>query len=469
MRVSTPNMNLFDISSNKKNLILKMLTVIVIVGAIIIGWNYYDVMWWIQWYRIAASQGLAGIINIYRLCVPPECKAPYPPLAILIFVPLYALTSYFQPMIRMVLLKTFIVLLPGTMVYMVIRRTKGIDYAWLWLLSWPFLQILFCLQFDVLIALFILLSTTMIIRCEIDKAGLFLGLATMIKHVAAILLPLHIIFLKIVKGGKETLRYILVYAVVIGCIALPFFVVAPSEFIDHILLFHSSRAPQDISLWALATIFLENYVIELRQLIGNLWALFFAAVYILSLYLFWHQLKQYKFNYDDKLLLIYTSIVLLLFISLNKVGNLNYIVWFIPVAFLALNRNHLKILYKLTFALGITGLIYVFMLFIPPASADKVMFISEDFTYWNAKALIAQSLNPYIFSTLSSLMYIANPYSAEPFSSPTDFVTSISLFRVLYILRPHIMVAVIIISQILLSIIIVLKFRWLKDYILGFF
>ncbi|MEM3980485.1 MAG: hypothetical protein QXF79_04425, partial [Ignisphaera sp.] len=128
--------------------------------------------------------------------------------------------------------------------------------------------------------------------------------------------------------------------------------------------------------------------------------------------------------------------------------------------------NHLKIIYKLTFVLGLTGgLVYGFMLLIPPASADKMVFIPEDLIYWNAKALVAQSLNPYIFFTLSLLIYAINPYSLELFSSPTDFVTSISLFKVLYILRPHIIVFIIIISQILLSAIIVLKLRWLKEYI----
>ncbi|MEM4789026.1 MAG: glycosyltransferase 87 family protein [Ignisphaera sp.] len=466
MKINILSMNLFETPSGKKKLVLNIFIVITIVGAIIIGWNYYDVLWWIQWYRIIASQGLAEIINIYKLCVPPECKVPYPPLAILIFVPLYAITSYFQPIIRMVLLKAFIVLIPGIVIYMIIKRAKGADYARLWLLSWPFLQILFCLQFDVLIALFIMLSTIMILKRKTSKAALFLGLATMVKHVVVILLPLHIVFLKINGERKEVLKYIFIYALVVGCIALPFFVVTPREFVGHILLFHSSRAPQDMSLWALATILLEKYVVELHQLIDNIWALFFATVYTLSLYLFWRQLKLHRFSHGDKLLLTYTSVILLLFISLNKVGNLNYVVWFVPLAFLALNKNHLKIIYKLTFVLGLTGgLVYGFMLLIPPASADKMVFIPEDLIYWNAKALVAQSLNPYIFFTLSLLIYAINPYSLELFSSPTDFVTSISLFKVLYILRPHIIVFIIIISQILLSAIIVLKLRWLKEYI----
>lgn len=448
---------------------LKIFAIVANVFALLIGWNYYDVMWWTQWYRVVEANGLNALTRIYSVCSPPDCKVPYPPLALLIFIPVYALSTLFPPLIKMIILKTFIVVIPSLIVYTVIRRLRGFEEALLWISSWPLLQILFAFQFDVLIALLLLLSTLAIVRHRLGYAAMFLGLATMIKHVVAIVAPLHIIYLRFSKGWKYVMKYLGVYAIVVGAIALPFFISTPREFLNQLLLFHSSRAPQDLSLWAVATILLENQVEEVKHAVGNLWAVFFIFIYTLSLYTFWHYLK-YEYerkSYSDSMVLpIYTCIVLLLFISLNKVGNLNYVVWFVPIAFAFLNKNHIRVIYKLTFVLGfVGGLVYAFMLLIPPASAEEPVFIAEDLAYWSAKALIAQSLNPYIFSLLSSISIAYEVYLSEPFSTPTDFITGFHLFKILYLYRPQVILITIIVSQVILLTLITFIVSWIKDYI----
>jgi uncharacterized membrane protein len=445
---------------------LKFFAIAANICALLLGWNYYDVMWWSQWYRLIEANGLSALLNIYKVCSLPDCKVPYPPLAVIIFIPVYALSSIFPPIIKMVILKSFIVVLPSLAIFFVIKRLKGFEEALLWLASWPLLQILFAFQFDVLIALLLLLSTIYITRERSSYAAIFLSLAAMIKHVVCIVVPLHLIFLKIMKGWKEVAKYLVVYIVTVGAVTLPFFISTPNEFLNQIVLFHSARAPQDVSLWAIATILLENQVEEIKQIVGNLWVLLFFIVYILIVYTFWSQLKHRDILGNQSILSIYTSIILLIFISLNKVGNLNYVVWFIPTAFAFLNRDHIRTLYKLTFVLGIAGgLIYAFMLLVPPASVEGSVFIAEDQAYWSAKAIIAQSLNPYIFSLLSSLSTIYETYISEPLSTPTDFVTGIRIFKILFLFRSYIILFTIIISQVLLLILITSMIRWVKEYI----
>jgi hypothetical protein len=105
------------------------------------------------------------------------------------------------------------------------------------------------------------------------------------------------------------------------------------------------------------------------------------------------------------------------------------------------------------------------MLLVPPASVEGSVFIAEDQAYWSAKAIIAQSLNPYIFSLLSSLSTIYETYISEPLSTPTDFVTGIRIFKILFLFRSYIILFTIIISQVLLLILITSMIRWVKEYI----
>jgi len=150
---------------------------------------------------------------------------------------------------------------------------------------------------------------------------------------------------------------------------------------------------------------------------------------------------------------------------MNKIGNLNYMVWFVPTALLALKRKHITTLYRLTAMIGLVGaLTYAFMLYIPPAAVNAPMFIVEDLAYWNARALIAQSINYYIFYIASVLQSIL-AYMASFIYTPTDFVSEVPIFRVLYIHRSAIVVASLMSTQILLTILLVTLIDWIKEYL----
>ncbi|MEM2008776.1 MAG: glycosyltransferase 87 family protein [Ignisphaera sp.] len=438
---------------------------ILVLSALFIGWNYYDVMWWIKWYKIVEEHHLTGLLNLYRLCRLPDCKVPYPPLAFLIFVSIYAIALLLPALFRPLILKLFLVLIPGLVIYKIMTKLKGKDIGLIWLISIPFLQILFALQFDVIVACMIFVSVYMFLKDRIDISAVALGLATLVKHIAVILLPFYLLVLKLRGGAKNVYRFLFIYLALTGGIILPFFISTPREFIDHVLLFHSSRAPQDLTFWAIPSIILGNNISSVQHYIDNLWLFFFSICYILLFTLFYSQIKKHGIETSCKLLPIYISILLLLYITMNKIGNLNYMVWFVPTALLALKREHITTLYRLTATIGLVGaLTYAFMLYIPPAAVNAPMFIVEDLAYWNARALIAQSINYYIFYIASVLQSVL-AYMASFIYTPTDFVSEVPIFRVLYIHRSAIVVASLMSTQILLTILLVTLINWIKEYL----
>lgn len=445
---------------------VKVYTILAIVFSLVVAWNYYDVMWWIQWYNIIESRGVQSLIKIYDICLPPECKVPYPPLAVLMFISLYALLSPIPHVVlKIILLKVFLVVMPGLIVYKVLRELRGRDVALLWLISIPFLQIIFSLQFDVIVALMVMVSTCMIAYERIDKAAAYLALATMVKHVVAVLVPIQLIFINAKYGGRRVLRYLSVYAIVVGLIALPFFIVAPRGFLYNLIKFHSTRLPQDLSLWAIPTLLLADRTPAISDNIPSLWIIPFAICYTALIVLFYSLIKERaSAKYSWIMLSIFSSIALLLLITMNKVGNLNYLVWFVPISFVALKRKHIKSLFVLTTIVGLLGAaLYAIMIYMPPASINAPMFIVEDTIYWNARALIAQSINYYVVKQLFPL-YTITLNVMPPTLTPTDIASEIPLFRWLHIYRIPLILIAIAVAQSTLSLMIVLKFRWLKEY-----
>lgn len=453
--------------------IVLILTPFLIFLASFIGLNYYDLMWWIRWCKIVERNGVHGILNIYNLCESPDCKVPYPPLAVLIFVSTCSTSLLIPEPFKFSIFKLVLVILPGLVVYKFLAKIRDEYVALLWLLFIPFLQVLFALQFDVLLACLIFLSVYMILRNRIGISAALLGLATAVKHVTIFLLPAYIAAVKFRKTRYiDILKFLFIYIAVSGSITLPFFISAPRKLLEHILLFHSSRAPQDISLWAIPSIILHNNVFFIRHhFVNNLWFFFFSMCYIALFVMFCYNIKKHRVENLDRVLPIYISTLLTLYIAMNKIGNLNYMVWPIPTALIALKNSHIKTFYKLTALIGIIGaLTYAFILYIPPASVNKPIFIVEDLTYWNARALIAQSLNYYLFYIATLIRCTLNyrtsiiTSTVLPMQTPVEFV-QVNIFKIFYAYRLPIIITSIISSQIILTILIITQIKWLKKYL----
>ncbi len=444
------------IFTHKQRKVLLIISLIAILASLNIGMNYYDIMWWISWFKIIQQHGISSLMSIYALCEAPICKAPYLPLAILIFIASYALTTIIPYTIRYVVLKLVLVIIPSIIVFHILKKYRGIDIAILWLLSFPFLQIILVLQFDVLIAMFIMMSTLYFILNRSHYSAFFIALATLIKPVAAIVIPLHVFLMFIRREYRKCLMYLITLTLTLTIFIVPFFITSPNKFIENTILFHGSRAPQDLSLWAVITVLGENGTVSELKYVNNLWLIYFLICYAMLFMVIYKVSKNQNLYVDEPTLygIVMSALPLLLFIMLNKIGNLNYLVWIVPTSLLVLNSKYVKKFYILTSLLVLLGsLPYAIVLLLIPASANTPVFIVEDLSYWDARALITQSINYYIIYVLSLLqVYITTPF--------TNFLTPVEMLRLLsYIflelnsLRKILLIIIIIVSQVFLTII----------------
>jgi len=452
-----------DIIDKKRAKYLIILSALIIISALNIGWNYYDIMWWISWYKIVETNGISSIFSIYRLCQLPTCKAPYLPLAILIFLPSYAITTLLPVPFRFIVLKIILVLIPAIAIYNILKKNRDSIIALLWFLSLPFIQILFVLQFDVIISLLVLLATYFFSNQKYHLSAITLALSSLIKHVTVILLPIYLITLLIDKKYRTVLKYLLIYILVVLTIVLPFFINDPISMIEEVILFHGARAPQDLSIWAILTVVLETNIVKSLGYIDNIWLIPFTIGYI-SLIIYYIQIHKYRnSNKDYRHLCLCISLALLMFITFNKIGNLNYLVWIVPTALMALSGKDLISFYRLTAFIVLFGSIpYALMLTFFPASIDIPTLLAEDLSYWNARALLAQSLNYYIFY-VSVMVDILSIYLSN-ILTPLEFVDYFySAALSIYKYKELIMIIIIINTQIMLTLLIIQLLKYLKD------
>lgn len=441
--------------THKQRIVLLLLSAAIILASLNVGMNYYDVMWWIAWFRIVQEHGILSLIRIYELCSSPVCKVPYLPLAVLLFTTSYALVTVIPHVIRYVVLKLILVMTPSIIIFHILKRYRGLDIAILWLLSLPFLQILIVLQFDVLIAMLVMLSTLYFLLNKNHYAALFTSLAVLTKPVVAVIVPLHAFAIIIRKEYRELLKYLLVLVITLTVFTVPFFAASPARFIEDTILFHSFRAPQDLSLWAMITVFEEGRIAEELRFIDSLWLVPFLTCYLLLFVILYRVSRTQSLCMDQPALYgIITSILPLLFlITFSKVGNLNYIIWIVPTSLLVLNPKYIKrfnVLMSLIVLLG--SLPYAVMLLLVPASTGAPVFIVEDLSYWDARALIVQSINHHIVYSLSLLRaYITTPFTDTP---APEFMSRVISYTLLEVdsLRKALLVTIIIVSQILLTI-----------------
>jgi len=441
-------------------------SIALILSSFIIGWNYYDVMWWISWYKVIEKNGVSSILSIYDLCQPPACKAPYPPLAILIFVSVYFIAMLAPYQLRYLILKLCLVVIPTLIAFYVIKRIRGSDIALVWLLSLPLLQILFVLQFDVLIAMLTLLSTVYIASSKYSKASITLALATLTKQVIAIILPLHILFVYRKCGYKKAINYLLIFLLTILLFCIPFYIASGKAFLDNLLSFHATRPPQDLSIWALSTYVLEYEISKYNEILDNLWIIPFAITYLIVLYMVQKETeKRCECNHNNlAIIAIFTSLLLLLFITFNKIGNLNYSVWFVPTSLIAFDLRKLKKFILLTTMLVLfVSLPYGLLLLLVPATGYQQTFIAEDIGYWDARALLMQSMNYYVIYVASLVQqYIVIPIIPIHIAVPSDVLELLQCMEILNVMKKGLIMTLIILAQLFLISLISLHFDALK-------
>ncbi len=348
------------------------------------NWNYYDVKYFIEWSQITVTHGL---FSVYALAD----KVSYPPLAVLLFVPFYlvarAITSNLL-LIRIIVKLPLIAMF--NLIYYVLLKYYGWKTAKYWLINYGAYSTIFGYQFDLYTSLFLLLSIISIARYKNSVlTGVFLALAILVKPLVAFVGFIPLIKYYVERRLKDLFYYVGAGLLTGLIIVLPFMMYNPMDFFMKVVMFHSDRLPQDLSVWAIPLYILRyNYMLLPSW---EIWLWLPAMLIGVTAYL----LIFYKNSKMDEISLIkaYAAIIIVCLIT-NKVGNLNYLTWVIPFLAILLSRGTLNSwgIKALYIALPIVSmLLYPFTIFGSAAIVHGQVFIAEDKKFYSAVWLIQES------------------------------------------------------------------------------
>ncbi len=430
-----------------------MLGIAVVTLTALMGWNYYDIMWWIEWDRIASQHGL---FSVYAHCIPPLCKAPYPPLAVLVFLASYRFATLVSGSVlwaTMLVLKLLLVILPGLAIYLALSRYVSRAAGILWLFSLPFLQIVFALQFDVFLAALLLASGIALLRKRYTLAGLFASLAVLVKQSAMVVIPVMLIALIASRNRGGLARFVLGMIPAAALIA-PFMLYSPAAFLYDVFLFHSTRIPQDLSLWAIPTHILGGYVANIWILKSG-WVIPFALSYIALLVYMWRR----RLWEERGGILLAMALALLLFIVFGKIGNFNYLVWPLPLAVAGLyfidRRRCIEVATLFSIAIVVAHVPYITLLYLVPATLGRPIFVAEDLSFWPSRVILESSLNSNLAELpLVKVINATNTAIVNTLNKTVKHVVS-----ELYTLRGVLMSLAAVVGQIVLTMTLILMIR----------
>ncbi|MCD6487604.1 MAG: hypothetical protein J7K21_00060 [Desulfurococcales archaeon] len=374
-------------------ILINTIAVAVMLFSAPVSWNIYDIRYFEEWATIANRY---NILYIYKYAT----KAAYPPVPIITFVSLYDLAIFLggeelNPALARLLTKLPLII-SFVLIGYILYRHYGWKTARWWYLSYASYSTIFSYQFDLLVALFLLLSYVfMFEKKSMILSGVMFSLAVLTKPLPIVVLPLIIIFYA-GEGKKRELYEFLYGSFITGIVVtLPFFIISPYDFLSKAILFHSYRLPQELSPYALPLYFSKYHYNTLPEWIPVLWLPVFIALYITVLaYLI-------KGRYLRKCLLLSISIVLLLSIAINKVGNNPYYIWVLPFLSIILEEMRRdidnKFIVAYLIAPIISMLVYPFFTLFTAAVVDGYVFIVEDLKFYNAFDLFTESFRgaPY--------------------------------------------------------------------------
>ncbi len=378
------------------NRMIYLATILSMIVATLFGWNFYDVLWWLNWIDVVRKN---GVLALYH-----AVKNAYLPLASLLFVSTYILASNIVHNLELAIVftKVFLCLIPAILTYIILRKTFNETIAILWLLATPVYVVIYGMQFDLVIAMLLTISIIAAARKRYVLSGVTLGLATCIKPV--VIVAAAPIALSRGVSIREKFKFILVLLMVIATICLPFALYDINSFLAKAILFHARRYPQHLSLWAIPVHILREGVC-LAPYLTWLWIPFVLVALMLALYVIYVLSKEHT----DYEVYLYASTLLLLMIVivLNKIGNVNYLLWCYPAA-LALaakcRRASAKaIVFLLNTATIIDIALYEMFYRCIDVVSGKPILIVEDMAYWSARDLMILGTPSWSKSMIMSL------------------------------------------------------------------
>ncbi len=136
-------------------ILINTIAVAVMLFSAPVSWNIYDIRYFEEWVTIANKY---NVLYIYKYAT----KAAYPPIPIIMFVSLYNLATFlggeeFNPALARFLTKLPLII-SFVLIGYILYRCYGWKTARWWYLSYASYSTIFSYQFDLLVALFLLLS-----------------------------------------------------------------------------------------------------------------------------------------------------------------------------------------------------------------------------------------------------------------------------------------------------------------------
>jgi len=414
-----------------KDLLKTAVPVAVLIVLTASMWNWYDVTIFENWVRAYREVGLFRIYEISFVLGNASYRVAYPPVPPIIYIATHALAEALVSGINLVasaapwlgqvlvaavdhLIRTVLklpLLVFTVALGVVLWRRFGSEAVYWTLLGVPTIVTLANYQFDPLVAFFLYAAVVLV---DNPKWGLYVSalastLAVLTKPLVALpLLPL-VLYVYRRYGFGGLLKYAGV-SISIGMAVVGLFLIPnPRAFISNVLLFHSSRPPQYISLWNLPVL-LSGRNSQVVGLVNTIWlpvmliaVLASVAIPVKAKYLRLDSLEDVV-----RLTLLTLAVVLVL----NKVVNPNYLLWAYPlVVHIAFSRKGCDrgaiITYNLGSALAaLWGGLYMLI----PALVNDVVVIEETGELLPARYLIYKSLDTPLNETLQELIRIGEKY-----------------------------------------------------------
>ncbi|MGC9181245.1 hypothetical protein [Thermogladius sp.] len=404
---------------------------------------YYDYRYFEQWYDIAIKYGLS---KTYTLAA----KTAYFPLTVYTFLLFHWLGLSLASLLKfeagplnpvVVLVDKIPFILSFNLIYLVLRRRYGYAAGLLWLINLSAYSTLAGFQFDLLVALLILLSMILLEEGKAGKSLLLASLVTLLKQIFVFTALVPFAYILKRHGLRRALVDAFVYFVApIVLFSLPFLLYDPVDFVAKSLLFHGLRYPQDLSLWAVPLYAVSFNVQLLPEFITWAWVVPFAAF---MAYLFY---KLVRIGVHTEKALFYYVLVVSGILVLNKVGGLNYLTWLTPllIAMSARLGGDLGLkLRKVSVALPMWSLaIYPFFTFYTAVIVGGDIYIVEDSSWEPAEGIFYASYgyhNPLaaiislLKSSPTSYFIFRSLYNAMPLTS--IMVTLVYNAAIIYVMR----------------------------------
>lgn len=352
------------------------------------SWNFYDVRYFIYgWYKAFTEGNLIRVYSYYT-------KVSYPPVPVLVFVFFHALATSFssENLLIIRLIDKIPLILSFNAIYFLLRKRFGSKAGNLWLLNPMGYMVIFGYQFDIITAMFLLMGYILLIDRRYFLSGVAFSLATLTKQLVGLIPFLSLLYLYKRKEYVAIKAFIAGLISTIVLIVTPFFIASPQDFVNKVFLFHGTRLPQYLSLWAIP-IYIMNYdYASIPEAYFSLW----IPVFLTFIAYMSYKILRKENALDEDTLLRYIILLLIGSLLLNKIGNNNYYLWVIPFLAILYGRNR-EVVKPTELATYIyvaihAGFLYGFFTIFSSAVAGRPIFIFEDQSWVSAEQLLANSM-----------------------------------------------------------------------------